>query len=433
MVIASGSFVFASSAMATTPPTVCGTGCAFTSIQDAINAAAAGDVITVGPGSYMEDLVVNKPVTIDGSGSSTVLYPAVSGPLCSSGGGSICAGGTNMILVQSSDVTVENMRLEGDNPSLTSGVVVGGADIDARNGIIEDWTTYTPYNNTTVTNVTVSDVYLRGIYASSGGANFDIAGNTVDNVQGSPSSIAIFNFSGSGVIADNHVSRANDAISANWSTGTSFLDNVVAGSASGVHTDNSGWNGVSTDLIQGNAISACMTDGYGIFVFAQYNSVAVHDNSVGGCYMGLAVFGSQVPGATTTFSGNNVHGGQATTTDPTGTYGGFVVTDLLGYGAADVNAVFSHNKISGFTTGLFVSETTTFYGDAVGGHATVTAHQNSIVDNLTGAKGDVGTTLTADANYWGCRQGPNTPGKCDSAVGTTSYVPWLTHAPGLGG
>ena len=63
--------------------TVCPSGCSYTGIQAAINAASPGATITIGPGSYTENVVVNKPVTLKGSGSSsTVIYPAVSNPVC---------------------------------------------------------------------------------------------------------------------------------------------------------------------------------------------------------------------------------------------------------------------------------------------------------------------------------------------------------------
>lgn len=431
MVILSGSLVYATSAMASPPPTVCASGCAFTSIQAAITAAIPGNVITVGPGSYVEDLVVNKALTIDGSGASTILYPAESGPLCTVPSyASICPGGTNMVLIQASNVTIENMRLEGNNPNLTSGVTVGGADIDARNGIIEDYHTGV-FNNTTVENVQISDVYHRGIYMSSGGANFNVTGNSVSNVQGDASSIAMFNFGGSGVFADNRVTLASDAISANWSTGTSFVDNVISESGSGVHTDNSGEFG-SVDLIQGNEVSRCTIDGYGLFVFAQYGAVSVLNNSVVGCSVGLAVFGSQVSGATSTFAGNNVIGKHAVASLPNSTYGAFVVTDRLGYGTGDVNAVFTHNRFSGFATGLYVSQSPIFGGPG-GNQANVTAHSNSIIDNVVGVNGDTSTVVNAKSNWWGCPQGPNTSGGCDSAIGTTAFDPWLTHAPGVGG
>lgn len=113
---------------------VCKAGCSYAHIQDAINAAAAGDTVQIAAGQYVENLVVSKSLTLRGSGPGTVIYPAVSRPVC--GDGSLCPGASNIVLVQASNVTVRDLRLEGDNPALTSGVVVGGADIDARNGIL---------------------------------------------------------------------------------------------------------------------------------------------------------------------------------------------------------------------------------------------------------------------------------------------------------
>src|SRR5262249_7772481 len=146
--------------------------------------------------------------------------------------------------------TIMSMQLRGDNPSLTSGVVRGGEDIDARNGIITNHTAGT-FNNLTVTKVGIKGVYLRGIYASSGGT-FNFNHDTIDNVQGEGASIAMFNFGGSGVMAYNKVTNANDAISANWSTGTQFVHNVILKSQSGVHTDNNGGEGGTADVIKEN-------------------------------------------------------------------------------------------------------------------------------------------------------------------------------------
>ena len=96
-----------------------------------------------------------------------MIEPAVSNPVCSPG--SLCSGtASNVILVEANNVTISKLTVEGDNPALTSGVVVGGKDIDARNGIITNHEAGT-FQNLQVTSVTVDDIYLRGIYASSGG------------------------------------------------------------------------------------------------------------------------------------------------------------------------------------------------------------------------------------------------------------------------
>src|SRR5262249_45901768 len=157
------------------------------------------------------------------------------------------------ILVQADNVEITGLTVNGDNPGLTSGIVVNGADIDARNGIITNHP-LGAFNNLYVHDVTVKNINLRGMYASSG-VSFHFAHNIVDNRAADPASIAIFNFGGSGLIEYNTVSRANDAISANNSTGTQFLHNIVTTSGSGIHTDNNGSGGIgSADVIQFNTI-----------------------------------------------------------------------------------------------------------------------------------------------------------------------------------
>ncbi|HTZ86139.1 MAG TPA: right-handed parallel beta-helix repeat-containing protein [Solirubrobacteraceae bacterium] len=406
--------------------TVCAKGCAFTGIQAAINAATPGQTITVGPGQYTENLVVNKAVTLTGAGKNTVLYPATSTPVC--GGGSLCGGAaSNMILVQADNVTLSKLTLEGDNPNLTSGVVRAGKDIDARNGIIENHE-LGKYTNLTVSKVSVADVYLRGIYASSGG-HFVFSHDTVSNVQGEEASIAMFAFEGEGEMDHNKVSDANDAISENWSKGTRFIDNVVTKSGSGVHTDNNGGSGGAADTIEGNKISSCNTNGYGIFVFVPYLSASVHANKVSGCYIGIAAFGGAVGGQGPQLSSNKIDGSGAATTDPAGSYGVYLTTDQLGFEFGELTASLTGNSIKNAGTGLLVTQSEPTPGQPAGGQATVTASGNSIKGNGTGANGEPGTVVEAKNNWWGCAQGPNNSPRCDTAVGTVSYTPWLTSKP----
>jgi len=410
--------------------TVCSHGCPYKSIQAAINAASPGADVVIGPGHYFENLTVSKPVTLQGSGPRTVLYPAISAPNPAGCSGSLCVGASNMILVQADNVTITHLRLEGNNPKLTSGVVAGGHDIDARNGIIVDFN-HAPgiFNNLTVSNVTVSDVYLRGIYASSGGT-FNLNHDTVNNVQGSSSSVAMFNFGGSGVMSDNTVTNANDAISANWSTGTQFLRNHISKSGSGVHTDNNGGDGGVADLVQGNSVSGCPANGYGIFVFVPYVSATVDSNTVKGCYVGLGAYGSAVSGQGPTFSNNTVWGGTAKTTDPNGTYGAYLTTDQLGYAFGDLTATLTGNLFEHFHTGMFVTQTTPTPAQPSGGQATVTASpNNSFLFTKTGVNGGPGTVVKAQNDWWGCTQGPNKGRGCATATGTVQFTPWLTHAP----
>ena len=89
-------------------------------------------------------------------------------------------------------MTIEDLTVDGDNPGL-SGIPVGGADVDARNGIITNHSAGT-FNNLTVDGVTVQNIYLRGMYASSGGT-FSFTDNTIDNVQGDTASMTVLDIS----------------------------------------------------------------------------------------------------------------------------------------------------------------------------------------------------------------------------------------------
>src|ERR1035437_7676727 len=405
--------------------TVCSTGCLTTSIQKAITAASPGATITIGKGSYYENVVVNKPVTLLGSGVETVIYPKTSNPVCS--GGSLCGGtASNIILVEAENVTIQNLRLEGANPNLTTGgVLIGGAYINARNGIITNHEAGT-YNHLTVSKVKVSDVYLRGIYASSGGT-FNLNHDTVENVQGEEASIAMFNYGGSGVLESNKVTNANDAISANYSTGTQFVGNKISKSGSGIHTDNNGESG-SADLIKGNTVLECKVNGYGIFVFVPYGSVTVESNKISGCSVGLAAYGSGASGQGPTFTSNSVSGAGAATTGTT--YGAYLTTDQLGDGFGNLTATLTGNTLSHFNTGMFVTQTNPTSGQEAGGQATITASpNNSFLANGTGANGGPGTTVNAANDWWGCTKGPNMGGACNTALGTVTYTPWLTAKP----
>ena len=87
------------------PKTVCAKGCAFTGIQAAINAASPGATITIAAGTYAENLVVDKSLTLQGAGRHTTIEPATSNPACA--GGSLCGGtASNIVLVEASGVTV---------------------------------------------------------------------------------------------------------------------------------------------------------------------------------------------------------------------------------------------------------------------------------------------------------------------------------------
>ena len=395
-------------------------------IQAAVNQVSSGGTVHVAAGTYVENVVVGKAMTIIGAAQgSTIVEPAVSNPNCGgAGGGSLCAGGSYVVLVQADNVTISGLTINGDNPSLTSAVNVGGANIDARNGIITNHPLGT-FNGLDVHNVTVRNIYLRGIYASSGGT-FNFHDDTVTNVQADPASIAMFAYGGPGTMAHNTVAGANDAISANHSKGIAFVDNVVTNSPSGVHTDNTGDGGGVADLISGNSVT-CSPGGYGVWVFVPYIAPTVHGNTVTNCFVGLGAFGGAFapsPTVTTPFTDNRVDGGGAA-----GSIGVLVQTATFGYGNTNVAATFVHNTIVHNATGVQVDESLDpYYGGPLQpvASASVALHYNVIAGNPTmGLTTNSVGSVDATNNWWGCSGGPADTANCNGVSGNVNANPWL--------
>jgi hypothetical protein len=459
-----------------------GTGGCYSSINAAITAATPGQTITVQSGSYVENVIISKPLTLQGEGNPTI-YSAVSNPTCgdpTDSSGTLCTPESTIVLVQASNVTIAGLTLEGDNPHLHSGVELGGADVDARNGIVTDYNTVASVQNLVVRDTTVRDVDHRGIQINSpgGAGSFTFTHNTVRNVQGNANlSVALLSNGGygaSGVMTDNTVSDSSDALNSNNSRGITFSDNTVVRSGSGVHTDNAGDNGGVPDLIVGNKVSNCTPGGLGIFTFGSYIAPTVLGNTITNCDTGLAVYG--IGGAagsnTPLFEGNTVrsNGGP-------NTIGALITTDLTVIYAPgayfNVSALFSGNTIRGAATGERVMQnggmtaTVAFSGEVVRQNATgldadgatVTMVDSCVARNQTGLlahdgatlsargnavqgnanygaqNGNAGTTpaIDATANWWGSPSGPAPTGHGDRISAGVNASPFLTDNPSICG
>jgi hypothetical protein len=425
---------------------------AFPTIQGGADGVASGGTVNVAAGTYTENVTIAKPLTLTGAGAGVVtLRPATSNPNCGgAGGGSLCAGSSNIILVQASNVTISGLTLDGDNPGLTSGIVRSGADVDARNGIITNHTLGT-FNNLSVHDTIVKNIYLRGMYASSGG-DFNFTNNTVQNVNGDGGSIAIFAFSGAGTMSGNVVSDVSDGISANHSRGIQFLNNQVSDAASAIHTDNAGDGGGVSDLIQGNTVSNSKLNGFGIWTFVPFLPITVNNNVVNNVDVGLSSAGGQTTPVATTFTNNTVNGmGKANAT------GVYLTTDQFGFGLGNNSVVFRSNTVTGNVDGFFLETTSNFSAiqggqpartlppaintrepgsrettqganaPTVQGTLTLVADFNRIVGNSSTGVTKVGSGVlqaTMENNWWGCNAGPGQTG-CQTVDPAVDFNPWL--------
>src|SRR6185312_1845206 len=91
---------------------VCPGGCAYSAIQPAVNAAAPGDTITVGAGTYTESVTI--PSGLDGltiSGAEAGTAADGSGPGARAGGESVINPAGTAFSVESNSVTIDGFTV----------------------------------------------------------------------------------------------------------------------------------------------------------------------------------------------------------------------------------------------------------------------------------------------------------------------------------
>lgn len=403
----------------------------YATITAALAAAGTGDTIEIAPGTYAENVIVNKSVLIRGAGAGvTVINPAFTDPAFPTAG-TFPVGHSTMFLIQSHNVTIEKLTMDGDNTSLPGGQNVGGANIDARNGVVTDHTLGV-INNLTIRYATVKNIWWRALYASSGGT-FYFHDNVIQNVQGSTSgSMAIFNWAGAGTVERDTVLDVLGAIVANHSRGMNIINNVVNNSWDGVHSDNGGDGGGVADTIRGNILTNSPLYGYGIWVFVPYLAPVIENNTVTNVDIGLGAFaGAFGPTVTATFT-NNLIDGQS----KAGSVGFYITNTTWGYGVTDVAATLTDNEFTNNDYGMFIES-------AAGKTVTMSANRNAIHTNAVigvdsgavpavygnpgGLPGTLAVSLTT--NWWGSNTGPlnattNPSGTGNGIDDGIDYSPW---------
>ncbi|MEO8557544.1 MAG: right-handed parallel beta-helix repeat-containing protein [Rhodospirillales bacterium] len=304
------------------------------SIQEGIDIAGSGATVHVSAGIFDGNLVIGQALTLDGAGVTTVIRPGASSTLGTISGDSGSEGGTssnNLITINAGNVTISNVKLDGDNIGITTGLVINGAgaDVDVRNGIMVGFGG--GVSNVTVNAVEVTNFYKRGVQFSSGTGNL-IQNSTVNWGEETNSSIGIFFFTASGNATNNHLDHAG--ITANQTTNWTASGNTLTNSLGGIHTD----NGSGAQVISGNSVGL-LPGGYGVWAFVPQagSMVTISGNTVTGGAVGAAVLGGNAT-ANVTLDNNSISGSSDA--------GIYITNQASTFDTFDTNATLTNNKVT---------------------------------------------------------------------------------------
>lgn len=380
-------------------------GCAQT-IQQAVNSAPAGATIDVAPGTYAEQVTINKSLTlqvpngkavIDATGRQHGIF--VSGAATA---GTVISG-----------FTVENALLEGILVQATSHVTVSGNTVQKND---QGWVApATPGAMATCPGALPFDqddcgegVHLNGVTDSV------VADNVVQNNVG-----GILLTDEAGANHDNLITR-NLVKDNRRDCGITLPSHPSGFGPSGPLPGNGVFhNTISDNVSTGNG-------GAGVGMFTPTPGTASHDNLVIGNTLtdnglpGVALH-SHAPGQN--LNGNRIIGNTIANNgadDDAGTSGptGIIVFSDGAHGAAPITGTeITNNTIDREAIDVWVG--TAAISQVLRSNNLLGSHAVGVQNAGTG-------TVDATNNYWGCPGGPGAPG-CSSVTGTVLFTPWLTR------
>ncbi len=346
----------------------------FCTIQAAIDDADTQNyhVLVAGPGTYIENIVVNKELDIRGANYNVNPNTGSRGPESILMTAIIEVGGSNnsrIVAVDANNVKINGFLLDGNNPALTSGFTNNvGADMDIRNGIDNA----KGIQNLRVENNIIKNMVYYGvrIQSTTGLSPAVSSGHEIHNnrfmdmgtYQTVPSGWGLF---GGGVLLQNsHYAKITNNLMLNVRIGVQ-LGNFQAANPNGlfVHT-------IDNNQIQARRI--------GIFYnLLRYSPWTVSNNeitglsstdegTIGGSWRGLRVTSVGLAGmGTSTFTNNDVDGSAISNINKEG-INVWNVTD-------NSRPIFNGGTITGVNTGAMLMNHDASNGNAAdGAHATLT-------------------------------------------------------------
>jgi parallel beta-helix repeat protein len=229
----------------------------YTTIQAAIDAASPGDVINVAAGTYTENIIIDKALTLNGAQSGVDPRPSVSS-LRTIGGAneSIIVAAISLIVVeiQADGVTIDGFQITQSGGSGKADAVKA---ITSRSNI--------EFKNNIVANVTDEGIQLEA------GNNYSIHNNFISNPIGDGITLSSYDVSplkgNDQKILNNDISGSTSAYGSIYLYGTQNVEvagNIINTLSSGIAIGSDGLN-VSNANIHNNEINTELRAAYSAF------------------------------------------------------------------------------------------------------------------------------------------------------------------------
>lgn len=433
----------------------------YCTIQAAIDAAAAGDTINVVAGTYVEQPLITKNLTLAGAGSATIIKA----PATLTVRFTTSAPQYSVLAVVGANATVRDLVIDGDgrgnSANKFSGIGyfnAGGAIISTEIKGVRD----TPFSgsqhgvalyaylmdgstrNLVVRNNYIHDFQKNAMAINSGDSSVltvQIVGNRVEGVGATTTTaqngIQVYRASGTldgyidsnfvtGIAYDNTLATTKWVATSilNWDADVDVSNNIVTNGHVGVY------NYDAQGAIANNRIDIVKVGVYAWGIIATDPPYAVPSPYEAPIIEGGAGADEGLAGAASaTEMAVNVSGNVVTFTGPdnTATYG---IEGDAGYGPRSVRITADHNNVTGFEVGLEfyqcqggTCQSTVFTG--------IAANYNNLAGNTIGMRSNASyLTANGENNWWGAASGPSSVGTGTGAQVSQyiDYDPWL-NAP----